>query len=196
MKKIIKNNIFGFIIGGLIFGVIGVGAATLYNASQVSYNDGNVKDALDELYRNTSNLPDELMISGTPTWKSNAAINSNTSNYVMMQPSKLYLFDRAIDLTKYKYLVLVYNKSDYYTATLGMGVINKNDATLSECKNITTKNTISWNGNSIDKKTPQIIYLDVSDLNGNYYPFIYYSSNIYSGYLYYYLTTDETIPTI
>src|SRR5574344_228489 len=116
MKKIInliKNNISGFIIGVLITSSVGVIAATLYFSNQVSYtpNDNNwkvdnVKDALDELHENSSDLPDELTISGTPTWKSNAAINGSASNYVMMQSSKLYLFDRSIDLTKYKYLVL------------------------------------------------------------------------------------------
>lgn len=61
MKKLFKNNIFGFIIGGLIFGVIGVGATTLYNATQISYNDSNVKTALDELYdMNNSSLGKEM----------------------------------------------------------------------------------------------------------------------------------------
>lgn len=60
MKKIInliKNNIFGFIIGVLITSSVGIGAATLYFSNEVSYtptdttwNVDNVKEALDELY--------------------------------------------------------------------------------------------------------------------------------------------------
>lgn len=57
MKKIIKNNIFGFIIGIIITSSVSVIAATLYLSNQVSYtptdttwNVDNVKDALDELH--------------------------------------------------------------------------------------------------------------------------------------------------
>ena len=62
MKKLISNNtLFGIIIGGIIFGSIGVGATVLYQANQVSYTSedtnwkvDNVKGALDELYKNSS----------------------------------------------------------------------------------------------------------------------------------------------
>ena len=60
MKKIIKNNIFGFIIGGVLFSTVGVSATIyLYYSDQVSYNNENttatdVKAALDNLYELTS----------------------------------------------------------------------------------------------------------------------------------------------
>ena len=78
MKKIIKNNIFGFILGGIIFGFIGVGAAGyMYYSEQVSYKkpdntETDVKTALDELYNTydgVGNVEDitvsDLMSSGT-----------------------------------------------------------------------------------------------------------------------------------
>ena len=57
MKKILKNKIFIFILGGLIFGSIGAYAATYFPSSGVTYNNGtsglastNVQGAIDELY--------------------------------------------------------------------------------------------------------------------------------------------------
>ena len=52
MKKFIKNNILGFIIGAIIFGTVGV-VATNYAANQIAYNKNGkatVADALDGLY--------------------------------------------------------------------------------------------------------------------------------------------------
>lgn len=55
MKKIIKNNIFGFILGGLIFGCVGAYAAVQYNAADIIYKDKTtVKTALDDLYDKSS----------------------------------------------------------------------------------------------------------------------------------------------
>ena len=53
--KYIKQNIFGFIIGGLLFGSIGVYAVTVIAANNVVYSDNNnlgatnVQDAIDKL---------------------------------------------------------------------------------------------------------------------------------------------------
>ena len=73
MKKIInKNTLFGFIIGGIMFSIIGVSAAKyMYSSDQVSYKKSNneevdVKVALDELYDlNNQNQPKELVYVGT-----------------------------------------------------------------------------------------------------------------------------------
>ena len=60
MKKFIRNNIFGFILGGLIFGGIGIYAVSYY-AKDVTYTPGdktwevsNVEEALNSLYENKS----------------------------------------------------------------------------------------------------------------------------------------------
>ena len=61
MKKIgkfIKNNLFGFIIGGIIFGGIGVVVAdTIINSVSVAYKTTTVKGALDELYGLADTIP-------------------------------------------------------------------------------------------------------------------------------------------
>ena len=55
MKKII-NSLFMFILGGIIFGGIGIYATSLYNAKDVTYQNEsseikNVNDALNDLYK-------------------------------------------------------------------------------------------------------------------------------------------------
>ena len=57
LKRILKNRIFIFILGGLIFGAIGVLAATYFPSNQVTYDNKtsglkstDVQGALDELY--------------------------------------------------------------------------------------------------------------------------------------------------
>lgn len=68
IKQVIKkaNNkfIFGFILGALIFGTIGVSAATYYASKDVSYDNNasgmssdNVQDAIDELYQIANTKP-------------------------------------------------------------------------------------------------------------------------------------------
>ncbi len=49
MKRVIKNNIWGFIIGILVCGVVGVSAYTLL-AKDIGYKDTNVESALNDLY--------------------------------------------------------------------------------------------------------------------------------------------------
>lgn len=57
MKKIF----IGIIIGGIWFGSIGVGAATLYNANKVSYKENNVESALNELYSKVNTYSEDLL---------------------------------------------------------------------------------------------------------------------------------------
>ena len=61
-----KKILFGIIIGGLIFGSLGVYATSLYNATDISYSSDdsevlNVKDALDDLYENQKYFVNELV---------------------------------------------------------------------------------------------------------------------------------------
>ena len=63
MNKIIKSRIFIFIIGGIIFGTIGICATTLYQSNTIEYsptdsswNVTNVSDALNDLYEKNNQL--------------------------------------------------------------------------------------------------------------------------------------------
>lgn len=74
MKKDYKKFIFGFILGGLLFGSIGVVALTLtadqieYTPSNSEFNVNNTKDAIDELYAMTlNNNKNNLVSLGTGT---------------------------------------------------------------------------------------------------------------------------------
>ena len=57
LKKVLKNRIFIFVLGGLIFGTVGVCAATYFPSNQVTYDNKasglestDVQGAIDELY--------------------------------------------------------------------------------------------------------------------------------------------------
>lgn len=66
VKKIIKQNFFGFIIGALMFGIVGVYAATvIYSGSDIEFsnsgtdlNSTNVQDAINEINTKTQTLYD------------------------------------------------------------------------------------------------------------------------------------------
>ena len=82
MKKILiqlrHNTLFGIIIGGIIFGAIGVSAVTyLYKSDQVSYGNSDVKSALNELYDslNFDNAIESLTQTGTYATSVTGTIN-------------------------------------------------------------------------------------------------------------------------
>ena len=54
MKKFIKNNLLGFILGAIVFGSIGVYATIRIQADEIGYKDGTVEDALNVLYSSVS----------------------------------------------------------------------------------------------------------------------------------------------
>ena len=69
-EKFIKQNFIGFIIGGIIFGTLGVYAAITFPSNEVSFDPSNstltstnVKDAIDELYKKctTSSAGDQII---------------------------------------------------------------------------------------------------------------------------------------
>ena len=84
--KIISNNILGFIIGAIVFGSVGVYAATTIASSIVTYDNStsggsstNVQGAVDELY-NLANTSHCASVSGnTVTFK--------VGDYVRMTPT-------------------------------------------------------------------------------------------------------------
>ena len=62
MKKFVKNNLLGFMIGSIIFGSISMVSAYTTLAKDISYNPknetwkvDNVNDAIDDLYKKTTN---------------------------------------------------------------------------------------------------------------------------------------------
>lgn len=55
MKRFIKNNLLGFILGAIVFGSIGVYATIRMQADQIVYGSGTVADALTNLYSNVTN---------------------------------------------------------------------------------------------------------------------------------------------
>ena len=98
MKRVIKNNLLGFILGAIIFGSIGVYASS-YIAKDISFTPKDsawkksngedittVKDALDDLYENRSNI--ELftnLVSFSSSSNGNQLVsleNLNKGNYV------------------------------------------------------------------------------------------------------------------
>ena len=61
-KYYLKNNLIGLIVGGIIFGSLGVYAAITFPSNEVSFDPSNstlsstnVKDAIDELYKKCTN---------------------------------------------------------------------------------------------------------------------------------------------
>lgn len=97
-KYYIKNNLIGLIIGGIIFGSLGVYAAITFPSNEVSFDPSNstltstnVKDAIDELYKKCTVGPDksaaEQIIEDSGIKKdSNECryffIGSNANNYI------------------------------------------------------------------------------------------------------------------
>lgn len=79
IKEIIKNNIkivIAFILGGVVFGTLGVYAATTLLSQSVYYNNTNsgatstnVQGALDELYTRASNMGTPQYYATTGTYK-------------------------------------------------------------------------------------------------------------------------------
>ena len=86
MKNIFKkSNVLSFIIGGFIFGIIGIVSATiLYQANEIGYtpNDeseiNNVQDALDDLYNRTNRFSNLVLKIRTESYSKN---DNGTSNY-------------------------------------------------------------------------------------------------------------------
>ena len=76
MKNFIKNNLIGIIIGEIIFGTLGVIAATTISSQNVTYQNKTVNTALDELY-NEATTGKEL-VAAAITNKGVATTSSDT----------------------------------------------------------------------------------------------------------------------
>ena len=68
MKKVIRNNIIGFIIGIVVFGSISVYATTQLSSNDVEYKDcKSTTQALNELYQRQAALPKAYSVGQTIT---------------------------------------------------------------------------------------------------------------------------------
>ena len=56
MKQFFKNNVIGFILGAIIFTIVGVYASSTITASDIAYKNTTVDLALDNLYTSVDNL--------------------------------------------------------------------------------------------------------------------------------------------
>lgn len=109
MKKNIKNNIFGFIIGvALCASIIGVYAL---NASEIEYKEATVESALDDLYQRSTYVP--LTTTKGIEWDNKtfkSVLGENTINIGFI-PSKLVIqrtdtgavliYDQIVSTTKF-----------------------------------------------------------------------------------------------
>lgn len=82
MKRVFKNRIFLVVLALVVFTSIGVYAANMISASEVSYNGTTVKDALDALY-SSGGSGASTVITGL---SSNATVNGSTI-YVTATPA-------------------------------------------------------------------------------------------------------------
>ena len=97
MKKIIKNPIFTFILGAIIFGSIGVLASNIL-AQDVTYGNTNVKLALDVLYTKakpdyagdttvTPTTSEQTLLTNDRILKSNITVEAIPSTYKNLSQS-------------------------------------------------------------------------------------------------------------
>lgn len=139
-------------------------------------------------------LTRNISIGGVSDWKKQLEEHDRNQSF-LIYPNERYLYNTILDVTEYKYLVLVFRKYLHYNSSITIGLTNNSNSTLNDLKNETIKQTLSWTGKYNNADEVGLIYIDVTSLEGEYYPFIYYESDMYTGYYYYYLTKDD-IPVI
>lgn len=106
--KIIKNNIFGFVLGAFLFGFIGASAANyLYNSNQISYNNESstvtdVKGAIDEIYNKIDNSIIGDLTSSTQLYSFGSTTGTGPSN---VYATKSYTYTETDINNQYKYLL-------------------------------------------------------------------------------------------
>ncbi len=87
---------------------------------------------------------------------------------------------KEYDLSKYKYIQLIFQHYNYYDETWGVGFTKIPNDTLANCQNATKKQTYSHVGNKQDSFITKSIYLDISGINEKGYPFVYRVGSVYS----------------
>ena len=187
-----KKTIIGFILGGILFGTIGVLASTTISSNNVTYQNKTVNTALDELYDNVNLLKTKgdveapqiltgkkAIIKGTEitgTMANRGKLNWNPSS------STTYIVPAGY------YSGGTLNSSGSYNAGYSAGVTAADNRANPSSKNYQTGYN---NGLSIGKSsiTTKVIYN--SRVRGNV------SCNVTSGkYYFIYVTADEGYPSV
>ena len=122
MKRIIKSRISAFVLGAIIFGSIGVYAAN-YAASQITYKDITVDEALNYLYNNT--CTDWVEIEGATEQDASYVYDKGTHLYKCGNVCRInFKFDGVALNTNYK---LIKNENYYPSSDIegtGIGASN------------------------------------------------------------------------
>ena len=118
-----KKMIIGFLLGGIIFGTIGVVASTTISSKNVTYQNKTVKESLDELYNNA--VTGKELIAAAIT---NKGINTISSDTYEMMAANI----NSIDTNHSKFELLWENPNptaNFNAQTIELGV-NPNDYQL------------------------------------------------------------------
>ena len=157
MKKIIKNPIFTFILGAILFGgTTGVLAATLlasnieYTPKDKTWKVNNVKDAIDDLYSQSNG--ENIFSSLTCT-----ATDSNSDIDVTIHPT----FKSGHDSNEiYEYLLMVDNKVYGRTSSTNIKIKNYTAGKKYKIKAIAVdKDAKLYKGTQLEYTTPEIHFV-------------------------------------
>lgn len=153
--KITKQGIFGFILGGLLFGSIGVCAATVLSSGSVSYSNTtsgltstNVQGAIDELFIKASE--------GGPSKEINNVVLGVTAKTQDAKASGSFAFSTASIDTLYckwsqpgsHYGGATYKCADNATGKLSNLTCSETGSDVSNCDAVTVTVTCNGRNNS------------------------------------------------
>ena len=136
MKNIFKSRIFAFILGGIILGSIGVYAGSQILASDISYRDGTVESALNDLYSKANSSNSNVGENYDLIW-------DNSNIHASFEPITI-----SLDLSNYTSVIVMgkYNSSSTYDNYLNYVKIN-----------VGSSGTLSVNYSQGDSSTRNII---------------------------------------
>ena len=104
----------------------------------------------------------------------------NSDNGFKITNNAAITFGKEYDLSKYKYIQLIYQDFAYYTRTWGVGYTKTPNDSYANCVATSNKTTASGTGTSQSQFTTKSIYLDISKVKEKGYPFVYLTSTMYS----------------
>lgn len=158
IKKVFNTKPFYFILGALIFGTIGVSAATYFESNAVTYDNTesgltstNVQGAIDELYDtyassvSATDIQKDVVTSGSGLYEDENEDGryfyrgSNPNNYIVFSGDMWRILSLETDNT----IKIVKNEPLLRTDWDGDGTIKWNTATLNTYLNSTYYNTLT-----------------------------------------------------